>query len=678
MTTVTFSNSAGGNFGSGISWTTGHHPVAGDTANITNAFLGADYSVDVTDAEAAAVINIGVANGELVVEGGVLTVGSIDLTSGTLAVIALGEITGGTTITDGAGTSTIFTDGTLDGVTWMGTLALEGVAQASLLTITTSLNVLNAAGNGPGEIDITGPGAEMDFGSSMTLDGTGGNLVINIGTSSPQAQFLSVGSDDVLTLGTAVSLNQIAAGSSIELSDVGGTTGGTIINNGTMSFTSGTGSGAIVNVANFVNNGTIINVGGGGSAFAGEDLELTPQNSFAVGATGLIQVSDFGNVHINGPNGSVDVSGTIAISGGSTVDLDTASVAVSDTSGTGVIQISTGSTAEINFDYKGAVAFLDATGTLALNQASNYTGTVEGFSSINAVTHDVIDLIGVDPGSVTTIVPIFTSPVGGQLNVMENTTTLASINLLGNYIGEAFTFGPDGLSISGTDVFLGCFTAGTRIMTERGEVLVESLREGDMAATLPGSTGVANEATCKPIRWIGVSRIDLDRHPRAGSVAPIRILAGAFGDGLPHRDLLLSPDHAVYVDGVLIPIQYLENGGTIRREAMGGVVTYYHVELDEHAVLLANGLPAESYLDTGSRANFDNGGPVRALYPEFVARRWETEGCAPMIVTGPVLRAVRDRLGARAPAPVDNALARGALGSHPDDVARLERPVLNV
>ena len=200
----------------------------------------------------------------MAVTGGVLTVGSIDLTAGTLAVVAGGEITGGTTITDGSGTSTIFTDGTLDGVTWEGTLALEGVTQASLLTITTSLDVLNAAGNGPGEIDITGPGAELDFDSSMTINGTGGNLVINIGTSSPQAQFLSVGANDVLTFGTAVSLNQVAAGSSIDLSDVGGATGGTIVNDGTMSFTSGTGSSAIINPGTFINNGKIIVVGGGG------------------------------------------------------------------------------------------------------------------------------------------------------------------------------------------------------------------------------------------------------------------------------------------------------------------------------------------------------------------------------------------------------------------------------
>ena len=236
---------------------------------------------------------------------------------------------------------------------------------------------------------------------------------------------------------------------------------------------------------------------------------------------------------------------------------------------------------------------------------------------------------------------------------MDNTTTLAAINMVGNYVGQAFNFTTDGQSTPGTDIFLSCYLAGTRILTVHGEVPVESLREGDLVVTRLGS-----DTRCGPVRWIGVSRIDLDRHPKPRTVTPIRILAGAFGDGLPHRDLLLSPDHAVYVEGVLIPIQYLVNDATIRREAIGGVVTYYHVELDAHDVLVADGLQVESYLDTGDRANFENGGAVRALYPNFVTSQWESAGCAPLVVTGPVLQAVRDRVNALVTAGVANSTAK--------------------
>ncbi len=70
-------------------------------------------------------------------------------------------------------------------------------------------------------------------------------------------------------------------------------------------------------------------------------------------------------------------------------------------------------------------------------------------------------------------------------------------------------------------------------------------------------------------------------------------------------------------------------------------MTYYHVELPAHGVLLAEGLPAESYLDTGDRTNFANGGGPIALHPDFASRVWEAEGCAPLVVTGPVLDATR-------------------------------------
>ena len=117
---------------------------------------------------------------------------------------------------------------------------------------------------------------------------------------------------------------------------------------------------------------------------------------------------------------------------------------------------------------------------------------------------------------------------------------------------------------------------------------------------------------------------------------------------MPHRDLLLSPDHSVFVDDVLIPIKHLINGETIVQEPVD-TITYYHVELGEHDVLLAEGMPAESYLEDGARRAFDNAeGPV-ALQPDFARRRWEAFGCAPLVLTGPKLAAVTARLRDRLP-----------------------------
>jgi hypothetical protein len=177
-----------------------------------------------------------------------------------------------------------------------------------------------------------------------------------------------------------------------------------------------------------------------------------------------------------------------------------------------------------------------------------------------------------------------------------------------------------------------CFASGTSIRTARGAVAVEALRVGDMAWNKAGAT--------RPIRWIGHRTVDVARHPQPWDVMPIRVAAHAFGDGRPDRDLWLSPDHSVFVEGVLIPVRYLVNGATIRRE-MRSLVTYWHVELDRHDVILAEGLPCESYLDTGNRGAFANGGGAVLLHPDFALRIWETESCAPLVVGGAVLEAAR-------------------------------------
>lgn len=184
-----------------------------------------------------------------------------------------------------------------------------------------------------------------------------------------------------------------------------------------------------------------------------------------------------------------------------------------------------------------------------------------------------------------------------------------------------------------------CFRAGTLIATPDGEVPVEHLAVGGAILTPGGET--------RRIVWIGYRHVNCARHPEPRKVWPVRIAAGAFGPGQPHTDLFLSPDHAIYIDDVLIPVKRLINGSTIS-QVPADHVAYYHVELPRHDVVLAQGLAAESYLDTGGRCNFANGGgPVR-LYPDFTVRMWEAHGYAPLIVTGEALNNARQRINARA------------------------------
>lgn len=150
----------------------------------------------------------------------------------------------------------------------------------------------------------------------------------------------------------------------------------------------------------------------------------------------------------------------------------------------------------------------------------------------------------------------------------------------------------------------------------------------------------------RPATWIGHRDVDCARHPDPAAVWPVRVAAHAFGPGQPARDLFLSPDHAVFFENALIPVKHLVNGRSITQIPFAAV-SYFHVELDRHAVILAEGLPVKSYLDTGDRDAFANGGPAMRLFPVFgrdpnLVR--DARACAPLVVTGPMLAALRARM----------------------------------
>jgi hypothetical protein len=197
-----------------------------------------------------------------------------------------------------------------------------------------------------------------------------------------------------------------------------------------------------------------------------------------------------------------------------------------------------------------------------------------------------------------------------------------------------------------------CYAKGTHIETQRGPKLVEELKVGDLILTVDGRY--------EPVIWLGSRRLITQFQVQKEKAYPVRIMKDAFGENLPVRDLVLSPDHSVYVDGVMIPADKLLNGKTIVQEKWSQV-TYFHVELPKHEAIYAEGLPAETYLDTSetNRAFFNQAkgdGKVFDASEQYPTPKdvplwrhiWDTQGYGKLTTKGPKLDEVKQRLDARA------------------------------
>ena len=274
------------------------------------------------------------------------------------------------------------------------------------------------------------------------------------------------------------------------------------------------------------------------------------------------------------------------------------------------------------FRYTGA-------GTLANNGTASYFSTDGGTTNLaefnNAVAY------GGDPGD-------WSSPSSGGIDPVADDSYDAFSNpgALNTVSATDLTV----LDMLGYSLAAACYAAGTRILAAQGEMPIEQLAVGDRVRTRFG--GVV------PIRWIGQRSVNCRHHRDPSQVWPVRIAANSFGAGRPQRDLLLSPDHAVAVDGALIPIRLLMNGGSIRQETGTAAVRYFHLELDRHDLLWAENLEAESYLDTGNRTMFANAGTDNAPDADPDAqRRRETGSCLPLLIAPVQVEPIWNRLAAR-------------------------------
>jgi Hint domain len=150
--------------------------------------------------------------------------------------------------------------------------------------------------------------------------------------------------------------------------------------------------------------------------------------------------------------------------------------------------------------------------------------------------------------------------------------------------------GGGGGGSGGTQV---CFLRGTRILTANGYRPIESLTVGDRVAAR-----FAGPSPIEDIRRFTLGRTG-PRGTWVGASRPVRIRAGALGDNVPAEDICLTASHAVFTDGVLVPVINLVNGTSILFETAEGHETldFFHIALARHDVIDADGLACESYRD---------------------------------------------------------------------------------
>jgi hypothetical protein len=269
---------------------------------------------------------------------------------------------------------------------------------------------------------------------------------------------------------------------------------------------------------------------------------------------------------------------------------------------------------------------------LVLANNNSFQGSISGFS-----TGDSILLTGASgtptlsyAGSILTI---------GEVNGSGTVTQTVTLDVGSGHGVQNYQASTTGSGIIITEV--PCFAAGTRILTPDGERLVQDLRAGDdVLVVRPHGDAV------QKIIWTGSRTVNLARHARPEKVVPVRILAGALGAGLPERDLVLSPDHCLFIDGHLIEAKTLVNGATVIQDVFARTVTYHHIETERHEVVLAEGVPVETYLDAGNRQMFD-GAAYHVLHADFAAASREN-AVAELVLDGPVVHAARQRLLNRA------------------------------
>jgi autotransporter passenger strand-loop-strand repeat protein len=457
--------------------------------------------------------------------------------------------------------------------------------------------------------------------ASDTLVSAGGVQEIFSGGLASSAVIALSGVQDIYSGGIAISTNIQDGGTEFVYS--GGYASDTLVSSGGVQEVLGSG---VASSGVIAMSGTQ-DVYSGGVAISTNIQDGGEELVYSGGVTSLTLISAGGSEIVY--SGGVANASLLTVSG----DLDVMSggSAVSDTVLSGGVEtvfdggitfgttINTSGTLALNSGaiVSGAINFAGTEGTLLISARTMPTATVSGFAA-----SDIIDLKGLhfEPGRTS-------ATLSGDTLTVTNGVHVETVTLIGIPEGTVFETRSDSSSGHGIIVEEApCFCRGTRILTPRGEVAVEALEIGDLVTTVSGEA--------RPVAWIGKGRsLVTSVNPAA---RPVIVRRDAIEDGVPSRDLYITRAHALYLDGVLIPVEHLVNGHSILWDDAARVVEFYHVELPSHDVLIADGAPTESYKEEGNHLSFLNADRPTDIAP--------SDWYAPVLSSGPIVAAAWRRL----------------------------------
>lgn len=313
-----------------------------------------------------------------------------------------------------------------------------------------------------------------------------------------------------------------------------------------------------------------------------------------------------------------------------TIGLDPTTLVINGPlTGTGIIQISQASTLELNGSVSSGqtIQFASTDAELILGDPSDFSGTITSLSY-----GDIIDISNLPFSSETISLNENTLSILGSDNSL-----LTALNLYTDLSAADLQISTDGSDGSQITV-IPCFLKNTMISTEKGKCPVQNLKIGDLVIT--------QDQTPHKIKWIGHRTYRQPYRPSDRAVFPIRVSKSAFEHNIPSADLFISPEHSVLLDDFLIPIKYLVNGKSIRIIDTLEEISYYHIELERHDIILAEDTPVETFIDSGSRRKFENFLDYRRMYP--VDEQRSMSFCRPKLRNAKETADIRSRLAERA------------------------------